>query len=363
MKKHPLIFRVKKYPQSGFTLIELLVVMVIIGLLAALVVPKFFGHVDKAMQQDLMPQNRPETEKLWELMATYQPLDAEGLLRAVADHLEFSQSKIRYTATHFDLYQSLALSIRDRMVEFWNDTQQTYRERGAKQVYYLSLEYLVGRSLRNNLVNLGIYEVCQDAMAQIGYDLEELEELEHDAGLGNGGLGRLAACFLDSMATLQLPAQGYGIRYEYGIFEQRFRNGEQLETPDNWLEQGYPWEIPRHELTCPVQFYGTVEPHPESPNGFRKRWIDTEPALAVAYDVPIAGYQNRTVNNLRLWQARASRDFDFHAFNRGDYLAAVAEQQQAGYPDLAGQRLLDLHDHVAIKELSLTFSAIYVPLL
>ena len=276
-----------------------------------------------------MPQNRPETEKLWELMATYQPLDAEGLLRAVADHLEFSQSKIRYTATHFDLYQSLALSIRDRLVEFWNDTQQTYRERGAKQVYYLSLEYLVGRSLRNNLVNLGIYEVCQDAMAQIGYDLEELEELEHDAGLGNGGLGRLAACFLDSMATLQLPAQGYGIRYEYGIFEQRFRNGEQLETPDNWLEQGYPWEIPRHELTCPVQFYGTVEPHPESPNGFRKRWIDTEPALAVAYDVPIAGYQNRTVNNLRLWQARASRNFDFHAFNRGDYLAAVAEQQQA----------------------------------
>ena len=174
---------------------------------------------------------------------------------------------------------------------------------------------------------------ASDAMVQIGYDLDELEELEHDAGLGNGGLGRLAACFLDSMATLQLPAQGYGIRYEYGIFEQRFRNGEQLETPDNWLEQGYPWEIPRHELTCPVQFYGTVEPHPESPNGFRKRWIDTEPALAVAYDVPIAGYQNRTVNNLRLWQARASRNFDFHAFNRGG-LPCSGRGTTAGGDDL-----------------------------
>ncbi len=276
-----------------------------------------------------MPKHRLETEKLWELMATYQPLDAEGLLRAVADHLEFSRSKIRHTATHFDVYQSLALSIRDRLVEFWNDTQQTYRERGAKQVYYLSLEYLVGRSLRNNLVNLGIDETCREALAQIGYGLEELEELEHDAGLGNGGLGRLAACFLDSMATLQLPAQGYGIRYEYGIFEQRFRSGEQLEAPDHWLEQGYPWEIARHELSYPVQFYGTVEPHPDSPDGIRKRWVNTEPALAVAYDVPIAGYQNRTVNNLRLWRARASRNFDFHAFNRGDYLAAVAERQQA----------------------------------
>lgn len=275
-----------------------------------------------------MPQSRAQMEKVWKLMETYRPMHSDGLLRSVAEHLEFSQNKNRHNATSFDLYDSLALSIRDRLTEFLNDTQQTYYEQQPKQVYYLSLEYLIGRSLRSNLINLGIYESCQTAMQEIGYDLEELEELEHDAGLGNGGLGRLAACFLDSMATLQLPAQGYGIRYEYGIFEQRFEQGRQVEAPDAWLEQGYPWEIPRWETLMPVHFYGNVETYVDPHGRAHKRWVNTQDALAMAYDVPVAGYQNHTVNTLRLWRARAPRDFDFQAFNRGDYMAAVAERQQ-----------------------------------
>ncbi len=267
-------------------------------------------------------------KKLWELMETYQPMDVDGLLRSIADHLEFSQNKNRHNLTSFDLYDSLALAVRDRLTEFLNDTEQHYYEENPKQVYYLSLEYLIGRSLRNNLVNLGIYEVCREAMEQVGYDLEELEELEHDAGLGNGGLGRLAACFLDSMATLQLPAQGYGIRYEYGIFEQRFEHGQQVEAPDAWLEQGYPWEIPRWETLMPVHFYGHVEQYVDPQGRSHKRWVGTQDALAMAYDVPVAGFENRTVNTLRLWRARAPRDFDFQAFNRGDYMAAVSERQQ-----------------------------------
>ncbi len=275
-----------------------------------------------------MPHSRPQMKKIWELMETYQPMDVDGLLRSIADHLEFSQNKNRHNLTSFDLYDSLALAIRDRLTEFLNDTEQHYYQSNPKQVYYLSLEYLIGRSMRNNLVNLGIYEVCREAMAQIGYDLEELEELEHDAGLGNGGLGRLAACFLDSMATLQLPAQGYGIRYEYGIFEQRFEHGQQVEAPDAWLEQGYPWEIPRWETLMPVHFYGNVEHYVDPQGRSHKRWVNTQDALAMAYDVPVAGYENRTVNTLRLWRARAPRDFDFQAFNRGDYMAAVSERQQ-----------------------------------
>ena len=192
-----------------------------------------------------MPQNRPEMEKIWDLIADYRRMDREGLIHSMAHHLEFSQCKNRYTAEDFDVYRSLATSLRDRLVEFWNDTQQTYHLNPIRQVYYLSLEYLIGRSLRNNLINLGIYEECREALRLIGYELDEIEEMEVDAGLGNGGLGRLASCFLDSMATLQLPAHAYGIRYEFGIFEQIIERGEQKETPDNWLSQGYPWEIPR----------------------------------------------------------------------------------------------------------------------
>mgnify|MGYP006415856481 FL=1 len=277
-----------------------------------------------------MPQTRKEMEIMWDLIATYRSMDRDGLLESMANHIEFSQCKNRYTAEDFDIFRSFALSIRDRLVEFWNDTQQTYHKKKCKQVYYLSLEYLIGRSLKNNLLNLGIIDAGEDAIRKIGYDLEEIQELEHDAGLGNGGLGRLAACFLESMATLELPAHGYGIRYEFGIFKQQFENGAQVEAPDNWLEEGYPWEIPRWEVVYPVHFFGQVK-EIINKNGKSKRvWVETEEVVAMAYDVPIAGYGNHTVNNLRLWSAKPSKSFDFQLFNSGDYIQAVEETQRSG---------------------------------
>ena len=277
-----------------------------------------------------MPQTRKEMEIMWDLIATYRSMDRDGLLESMANHIEFSQCKNRYTAEDFDIFRSFALSIRDRLVEFWNDTQQTYHRKKCKQVYYLSLEYLIGRSLKNNLLNLGISDAGEDAIREIGYDLEEIQELEHDAGLGNGGLGRLAACFLESMATLELPAHGYGIRYEFGIFKQQFENGAQVEAPDNWLEEGYPWEIPRWEVVYPVHFFGQVKEIINKKGNSKRVWVETEEVVAMAYDVPIAGYGNHTVNNLRLWSAKPSKSFDFQLFNSGDYIQAVEETQRSG---------------------------------
>jgi len=267
---------------------------------------------------------------MWDLIATYRSMDRDGLIESIANHIEFSQCKNRYTAEDFDIYRSFALSIRDRLVEFWNDTQQTYQKKQCKQVYYFSLEYLIGRSLKNNLLNLGIMNAGGDAIRKIGYDLEELQELEHDAGLGNGGLGRLAACFLESMATLQLPAHGYGIRYEFGIFKQQFENGAQVEAPDNWLEEGYPWEIPRMEIVYPVHFFGHLKDKINEKGESKRLWVETEEVMAMAYDVPIAGFGNHTVNNLRLWSAKPSKSFDFQLFNSGDYIQAVEETQRSG---------------------------------
>ena len=277
-----------------------------------------------------MPQTRKEMEIMWDLIATYRSMDRDGLLESMANHIEFSQCKNRYTAEDFDIFRSFALSIRDRLVEFWNDTQQTYHKKKCKQVYYLSLEYLIGRSLKNNLLNLGISDAGEEAIQKIGYDLEEIQELEHDAGLGNGGLGRLAACFLESMATLELPAHGYGIRYEFGIFKQQFENGAQVEAPDNWLEEGYPWEIPRWEVVYPVHFFGQVKEIINKKGKSKRVWVETEEVVAMAYDVPIAGYGNHTVNNLRLWSAKPSKSFDFQLFNSGDYIQAVEETQRSG---------------------------------
>ncbi len=268
-------------------------------------------------------------EKIWERVAQYRKLDKEGIIQSLANHLEYSLCKNRYTYKDYDIYDSLALSIRDRLLEYWNDTQQTYHQKNTKRVYYLSLEFLMGRSLRNNLMSLGIYDVCKEALAEVGYDLEELEEMEVDAGLGNGGLGRLAACFLDSMASMQLPAYGYGIRYEYGIFKQQILDGEQCESPDNWLTNGCPWEIPQLDYVFPVKFYGHVEQHQNTDGTIKYKWVGGEEVLAVAYDTPVPGYKNHTVNNLRLWSSRSSNEFDFQLFNAGDYLQAVEEKQKS----------------------------------
>lgn len=255
-----------------------------------------------------------------------QAPEAYSLENQIAEHLEFRLAKDKITITKKDTYTALALSVRDRMIRRWIRTQHQYIRQDAKKVFYLSLEYLMGRLLGNALTNLGFYDKCYDIMNDIGYDLEDIIGIEHDLGLGNGGLGRLAACFLDSMATLELPAFGYGIRYEYGIFTQEIDNGYQVEKPDNWLRYGNPWEIMRPEHTYKIKFKGKIISHKDQDGEEKFQWVDTEDILAVAYDVPIPGYGNNTVNNLRLWQAKSTNDFDFTTFNQGDYIKAVEDK-------------------------------------
>jgi starch phosphorylase len=242
-------------------------------------------------------------------------------------HLTDSFAQDHDTATQLGRYNSFALAIRDQLIRRWLRTQETYDNSDTKRVYYLSLEFLLGRMLGNNLINLQVQNASADALRELGFRLEDLREVEWDAGLGNGGLGRLAACFLDSMATLQLPAYGYGIRYEYGTFFQHIRDGAQVETPDNWLRYGNVWEIPRPERIYLVQFYGCAT-RSLNGDGPRYEWVDTDNVIAMAYDFPIPGYGNATANNLRLWSAKSTREFDFDYFNHGDYLRAVQDRDK-----------------------------------
>ncbi len=252
-----------------------------------------------------------------------------SLSNQFAEHLEFTLVKDKNTATGADAYTALSLAVRDRMVRSWLRTQKTYHDKDAKRVYYLSLEYLMGRILGNALINLDYYNECREILDRDGYDLEEIMETENDMGLGNGGLGRLAACYLDSMATLQLPAFGYGIRYEYGIFEQDIEHGYQVERADNWLRDGNPWDLLRRSLTYKVQFYGKTDSYDKGNGELGFKWVDTENVYALAYDVPVPGYKNQTVNNLRLWQAKAAIDFEFSDFNKGNYVESVANKNDS----------------------------------
>lgn len=247
----------------------------------------------------------------------------DALKRAIADHVTYTLARDRSTATSRDVYVSTAWSVRDQLAERWAATQAAYRRDDVKRVYYLSLEFLMGRTLGNALLNLGLEGPTAEALADLGYRLEELEEREPDAGLGNGGLGRLAACYLDSMATLEIPGYGYGIRYEHGIFKQKLVDGRQTEMPDNWLQDGNPWEIARPDRTYTVKFYGRVEGEPDGGGRVHYRWVDTHDVLAMAHDTPVPGYCNHTVNTLRLWAARATEEFDLEDFIRGNYVAAV----------------------------------------
>ncbi|MDA3899459.1 MAG: glycogen/starch/alpha-glucan phosphorylase [Spirochaetes bacterium] len=250
-------------------------------------------------------------------------MDTESIRKGIGTNLVYSLAKDRYSATDRDIYESLALTTRDRLIERWIKTQQTYYDQDVKRVYYLSMEFLVGRTLGNSLINMDMMDQTAEAVKQVGYELEELREIEFDAGLGNGGLGRLAACFLDSMATLAYPAYGYGIRYEFGIFKQKICDGYQVEFPDNWLRYGNPWEIGRPEYLFPIKFYGNVEFVPDSENTAVKKWVNGHKIYAMAYDTPVPGYNNNTVNTMRLWAAKADREFDFIHFNEGDYNQAV----------------------------------------
>jgi glycogen phosphorylase len=260
---------------------------------------------------------------------SYHGMDADSLGRSFLDHLEFTLAKDRYSMTQLDKYTALSYAVRDRLMERWLRTQDTYYKNDAKRVYYLSMEFLMGRALGNALVNLDLTDECRKALSELGYSLEDFLETEVDAGLGNGGLGRLAACFLDSMATLGIPGYGYGIRYEYGIFNQLIKNGEQVEQPDNWLRYGNPWEMARPEMTYPVNFYGVVVQYPDGHGGVSNSWVDTEKVLAMAYDTPIPGYGADNVNTLRLWSAKATQDFDFQYFNEGDYIRAVQAKSES----------------------------------
>lgn len=247
-----------------------------------------------------------------------------SLSNQFAEHLEFDLVRDKITAAPEDAYHALSMSIRDRLVRRWLRTQQRYKEEDVKRVYYLSLEFLMGRLLGNALINMDFYDECYNILKEDGYSLEDIREREEEMALGNGGLGRLAACYLDSMATLELPAFGYGIRYEYGIFEQDIVNGYQVEKADNWLKLGNPWEIMRRNLLFRVKFYGRVIQDKNNPLKFH--WVDTQDVNALAYDIPIPGYKTATVNNLRLWEAKATSSFNFQDFNVGNYVAAVAEK-------------------------------------
>lgn len=227
------------------------------------------------------------------------------------------------------LYAALAYTQRDRLIERWKNTHYAYDMRECKRGYYLSLEFLMGRALGNAMLNLGIGDETARAMYDHGIVLEEIAEGEHDAGLGNGGLGRLAACFLDSCATLQLPVMGYGIRYEYGMFRQRIESGNQIEEPDHWLRNGNPWELERPEFTQRVRFGGRSEYYRDHAGDLRVRWVDSNDVLAVPYDVPVPGYCNGTVNTLRLWKAGATDEFDLGEFNAGSYPESVAAKNNA----------------------------------
>src|SRR5271167_694183 len=252
-------------------------------------------------------------------------MSADGLRQAFEHHLRRTLAKDRYTATDRDRYYALALAVRDRLVDRWIATQQAHHTKNVKRIYYLSLEFLIGRLLGNNVINLQLEPICRAAMSQVGLDWEALRDHEVDAGLGNGGLGRLAACFLDSMSTLKLPAVGYGLRYDFGIFNQRIVNGCQVEQPDEWLKLGYPWEIAHPEFSFEVQFEGRVETR-LGPKGPEWYWVDTRIVVGMPYDLPIVGYGGSTVNTLRLWSAKAAAEFDLDDFNRGEYVDAVANK-------------------------------------
>lgn len=249
---------------------------------------------------------------------------SEGFHRYLRNHLGHFLSCVP-----FYIYEAMALTIRDRIMARWSETWQRHKKPGVRKAYYMSLEFLIGRALGNHLLNLNIEDETREALNNFSVELEDLMKEEPDAGLGNGGLGRLAACFMDSCATLELPVIGYGIRYEYGMFRQDIRNGYQVEEPDHWLRDGNPWEVSRPEYEQTIRFGGRTE-HYRDPQGIhRVRWINTNDVIAIPYDMPISGYNVETINTLRLWKATATEAFNLDEFNAGSYSDAVEAKNDA----------------------------------
>ena len=256
-------------------------------------------------------------------------VDAATVKQSFLDRMTYSVGKDPLTATDRDWFFTAAYVARDQMINRWMETMRSYYVSDVKRVYYLSMEFLMGRTLMNSIYNLGFDQQYRKTLADMGIDLEKVREIEQDAALGNGGLGRLAACFLDSMATLDIPGYGYGIRYEYGMFAQRIENGRQMESPDNWLRYGNPWEFSRPEVLYQVKFHGHVVQYADEQGVQRYHWVDTNDVMAMAFDTPIPGYATQTVNNMRLWAAKATRDFDLGYFNAGNYFKAVEDKNES----------------------------------
>lgn len=258
------------------------------------------------------------------------PIDsALTLTGRILRHARYSLAKRSSDLSKRDLYRALSLSMRDVLVDGMLETEARYDQAGVKRVYYLSMEFLMGRSLGNSLYNLNLLDECREALVRMGYDLEEIRDEEPDAALGNGGLGRLAACFLDSIATLGMPGFGYGINYEYGLFKQEIERGQQKEQPDNWLAEQSPWQIERRDLACLIPVYGRIEHSTDRSGDYNPMWMDWHAIVGVPYDMPIVGYGGKTVNFLRLYSARSSNEFEMQIFNTGDYLKAVEQKMSS----------------------------------
>lgn len=265
---------------------------------------------------------------------TSPTLSVEALKHSIAYKLMFTVGKDPSIANKHDWLNATLLAVRDRMVERWLRSNRAQLSQDVRQVYYLSMEFLLGRTLSNALLAMGLYDDLKAALDGMGLELDDLLEEENDPGLGNGGLGRLAACFLDSLATMALPGRGYGIRYEYGMFKQNIVNGKQAESPDYWLEYGNAWEFPRHSTRYKVRFGGRIQQE-----GSKMRWLETEEVIACAYDQIIPGFDTDATNTLRLWGAQASNEINLGKFNQGDYFAAVEDKNHSEnvsrvlYPD------------------------------
>ncbi len=270
-----------------------------------------------------------DVDKVELLQAPELPMTPDAIFQGITHYFGrmLGRRTVR-TASPF-LYQAVVYTARDRLMERWGKTRIAIERDHNRRVSYLSLEFLMGRLLRNALLNLDIEEETVEALQRIGLDLEDIYDREHDAGLGNGGLGRLAACFLDSCATLSLPVVGYGIRYQYGMFRQRIENGHQVEEPDPWLREGFPWEVERFEFAQTIKFGGRTQSCKDKHGRTHYEWVDTHDVLAIPYDVPVPGYRNGVVNTLRLWSAAATDEFDLEEFNAGSYLDAVASKNLA----------------------------------
>ncbi|KAF8984182.1 Non-essential glycogen phosphorylase, partial [Haplosporangium bisporale] len=270
-----------------------------------------------------------ETVELWERLSKKEANDINAVQKSIVHHVTTTLARAAYNMDNFSAYQAVALSTRDRLISRWNETQGQLSKADPKRVYYLSLEFLLGRSMDNALLNLGLKDTYGKGIEQLGFNMEEVIESEVDAALGNGGLGRLAACYMDSLATLDYPAWGYGLRYNYGIFQQRIVDGYQTEYPDYWLNFDNPWELPRLDISIQIGFGGHVQTIQDEYGVTRHNWIPASSVQAIAYDVPIPGYDTENCNNIRLWRSKPTKTFDLTSFNEGNYEKSVEDATNA----------------------------------